>query len=431
MERYINRVVDAVIEKKLKVTGAVVIRGPKWCGKTRSAKEYAKSEIDLQNVETADDYKKVAENDIALLLEGDKPRLIDEWQEIPKIWNAVRSDVDKQDKSGLYILTGSTTPKDNETKNLHSGIGRLSYVDMKPMTLYESGDSNGSISLKDIVENKIKIRGQKSDINYQRLAFLTCRGGWPSAVNKKDEEIALDVAKEYVNALCESDITKIDDVARNPELTRNILRSYARQISTIDSDKALFDDIKYNFGSVSNASLYEYINILKRLFVIDETMAWNPNLRSKTAIRTSPKKAFVDPSIATAALDISPKELALDPNTFGLFFENLVNRDLSVYANKIGGHLRHYRDRTGLECDHVIHFNNGKYGLIQTKLGASEIEQGIEKLREIKRLIKEKNAGKKKPVIKEPDFMMVINGYDLAYTTTDGIFVVPIGCLKD
>lgn len=280
----------------------------------------------------------------------------------------------KKNEAGLYILTGSTTPKDE--KGLHSGIGRLAFVEMKPMTLFESGDSNGSISLKDILDNKIKIYGQKSEIDYQRLAFLTCRGGWPSAMNK-DEDIAIDIAKKYVKALTESDVSNVDNKKRNPELTRHILRAYARHVSTIDSDKTLFEDIRYNYGDVSESTLYDYINILKRLYVIDEVDAWNPNLRSKTSVRTSPKKGFVDPSIGTAALEVSPKELALDPETFGLFFENLVNRDLSVYTDKIGGYVKHYGDRYGLECDHVIHFNNGKYGLIQTKLGTSGIEQGI------------------------------------------------------
>lgn len=425
---YIPRIIDDIVNNKLQVTGAVVIKGPKWCGKTRTAKKFAKSNIDLQNIKESEKYKKVAENDVSLLLEGDKPRLIDEWQEIPSIWNAVRHDVDEQNKAGLYILTGSTTPKDEETKKLHSGIGRMSFVEMKPMTLFESSDSNGSISLKDILDGKAKVRGQKSDIDYQRLAYLTCRGGWPSAMDK-DENVALAVVKEYVKALIESDISNVDDRMRNPELTRHILSTYARHVSTIESDKTIFDDIKYNYGDVSDTTLYDYIKILKRLYVIEEIDAWNPNLRSKTGVRTSPKKGFVDPSIGLAAMEISPKELALDPKTFGFFFENLVNRDLSVYVNKIGGYVRHYRDRYGLECDHVIHFNNGKYGLIQTKLGNSGIEQGIEKLREIRELIEQKN--KKKKTIKEPDFMMVIHGYDMAYTTEDGIFIVPIGCLKD
>jgi len=428
MNNYISRIMDDEIRRKLNVTGAVVIKGPKWCGKTTTAKQFAKSDIDLQSSKTSNRYKKIAENDIMLLLEGDKPRLIDEWQEIPQIWNAVRTDVDKQNKPGLYILTGSTTPKDEDTKRLHSGVGRMSFVEMKPMTLFETGDSNGSVSLKEIRDGNIKLSGQTSDINYERLAYLTCRGGWPSALNL-DEDAALDVSKEYIKALTESDISRVDGRNRNPNLANHILRSYARNISTIESDKTLFEDIQYNYGSVSESTLFEYMNILKRLYVIDEVESWSPNLRSKTSIRTSPKKGFIDPSIATAAMDISPKELALDPETFGLLFENLVYRDLSVYTSKIGGYVKHYRDRYGLECDHVIHFDNGKYGLVQTKLGSSGIEQGIEKLRQLKALIIEKN--KKKRTVKEPDFMMVVNGYDMAYTTEDDILIVPVGCLRD
>jgi len=425
---YIPRIMDDMIKDKLKATGAVVIRGPKWCGKTRTAKKIAKSNIDLQDIKESERYKKVAENDVSLLLEGENPRLIDEWQEIPSIWNAVRHDVDERNETGLYILTGSATPKDEQTKKLHSGIGRMSFVEMKPMTLFESGDSNGSISLKDVLDGKAVVRGQKSNLEYQRLAYLTCRGGWPSAMDK-DEGTALAIVKEYVKALIESDVSNVDDRMRNPGLTRHILRSYARHISTIESDKTIFDDVKYHYGDVSDTTLYDYINILKRLYVIEETDAWNPNLRSKTGVRTSPKKGFSDPSIGIAAMEISPKELALDPKTFGFFFENLVSRDLSVYVNKAGGYVRHYRDRYGLECDHVIHFNNGKYGLVQTKLGNSGIEQGIGKLREFRELMKTKNKVKK--IIKEPDFMMVIHGYDMAYTTEDGIYIVPIGCLKD
>ena len=428
MNNYISRIMDDEIRRKLNVTGAVVIKGPKWCGKTTTAKQFAKSDIDLQSSETSNRYKKIAENDIMLLLEGNKPKLIDEWQEIPQIWNAVRTDVDKQNKPGLYILTGSTTPKDEETKQLHSGVGRMSFVEMKPMTLFETEDSNGSVSLKEIRDGNIKLSGQTSDINYERLAYLTCRGGWPSAL-KLDEDAALDVSKEYIKALTESDISRVDGRNRNPNLANHILRSYARNVSTVESDKTLFEDIQYNYGSVSESTLFEYVNILKRLYVIDEVESWNPNLRSKTSIRTSPKKGFIDPSIATAAMDISPKELALDPETFGLLFENLVYRDLSVYTRKIGGYVKHYRDRYGLECDHVIHFDNGKYGLVQTKLGSSGIEQGIEKLRQLKALIIEKN--KKRRTVKEPDFMMVVNGYDMAYTTEDGILIVPVGCLRD
>jgi predicted AAA+ superfamily ATPase len=426
--KYIARTIDATIKLKLQVTGAVVIKGPKWCGKTTSAKQFAKSVLDLQNTKTLERNRQIAENDISLLLEGAPPRLIDEWQVIRQIWNAVRTDIDERNKPGLYILTGSTTPTDD--KSLHTGIGRMAFVEMKPMTLFESYESNGTISLKEIVEGTAVVRGQRSDISYQQLAYLTCRGGWPSAIGLS-KTIALEIAKEYVNGLCESDISNVDNRTRNPALTRFLLRVYARHISTIDSDATLYDDVRALYGDITDQTLINYIGALKRLYVIDEVPAWNPNLRSKTSIRTSPKKSFVDSSIGIAALDISPKQLVLDPQTFGFFFENLVQRDLSVYANKIGGYVRHYRDRLGLECDHVIHFKNGKYGLIQTKLGPKQTEHGIEKLRNLRNLICEKNQKSGRIIVTEPDFYMVINGGETAFTTPDGIYVVPIGCLRD
>ena len=425
---YIARTIDATIELKLQVTGGVVIRGPKWCGKTTTAKQFAKSALDLQNTKTLEQNKQIAENDISLLLEGASPRLIDEWQVIRQIWNAVRTEIDERNEPGLFILTGSATPVDDKT--LHTGIGRMSFVDMKPMTLYESGESNGAVSIKDIADGTAVIQGQKSYISYQQLAYLTCRGGWPSAIGRS-ERIALEIVKDYINGLCESDISNVDDRSRNPLLTRFLLRAYARHVSTIESNVALYDDVRAIYGDITDQTLIDYINVLKRLYVIEEVLAWNPNLRSRTSIRTSPKKSFVDPSIGIAALDISPKQLALDPETFGLFFENLVQRDLSVYAGKTGGHVRHYRDRSGLECDHVIHFNNGKYGLIQSKLGSGQTERGVEKLRALRTLIREKNQKSGRTLVAEPDFYMVINGGETAFTTTDGIYVVPIGCLKD
>ena len=426
---YIKRIVDDVIELKLQVTGGVLIRGPKWCGKTTSAGRFAKSTLKLQDTKTIQKYKQIADNDISLLLEGEKPRLIDEWQVIPNIWNAVRTEIDENDEAGLFILTGSTIPPKKEGK-LHTGIGRFSFVEMKPFTLFESGDSSGSVSLEDILNERIVVRGQKSDIDYKRLAYLTCRGGWPTAL-KRNEKISLEIAKEYVKVLTNSDISEYDGVLRKADLAHTVLRAYSRHVSTINSNKTMFDDIRAFYGDVTDATVYDYLSVYRSLYVIEDIEAWNPNLRSKTSIRTSPKKAFVDPSIGIAAMGVSPKELALDPETFGLFFENLVNRDLSVYAGKIGGTVRHYRDRMGLECDHVIHFDNGKYGLIETKLGSTQTDYGIAKLREMRDLIRNKNAEANRIIVKEPNFYMVINSGETAVTTDDGILVVPIGCLKD
>ena len=421
---YIKRIIDKTIAEKMQVMGCVVVKGPKWCGKTTTSQQFAKSILELQDPVEGVKYKEVAENNIKLLLEGENPRLIDEWQLIPNIWNAIRYDIDKRDAAGLYIITGSVTPADEDTRDLHSGIGRMSFVTMYPMSLYESGDSNGSISLKDILSGSVEVGGQKSDITYERLAYLTCRGGWPVAVKIKNEELALKVAKEYLDVLCESDIESAEKKNINPALTRAIVRAYSRLVCTVEANKTLYDDIRYFYGEVSDPTIMTYLNKLNRLYVIDEIQAWNPNIISKTNMRTAPKKALVDSSIACASLQCSPKELALDPISFGLLFENLVGRDLKIYANSVGGFLRHYRDRYGLECDQVIHFDNGEYALIQTKLGTKKIKEATEKLIELRDKIRANNK-------KEPKFLMVVTGSDIAYTTKEGVLIVPVGCLKD
>ncbi|MCL2859668.1 MAG: DUF4143 domain-containing protein [Oscillospiraceae bacterium] len=420
---YIKRIIDKSIKEKLKVMGCVVVRGPKWCGKTTTAKQFAKSIIELQDPVEGAKYKEIAENNINLLLEGEKPRLVDEWQLIPGVWNAIRYDIDKQNERGLYLITGSVKPNDKDKKDLHSGIGRMSFVTMYPMSLYESGDSNGSISLKEILDGKAKVHGQTTDITYERLAYLTCRGGWPSSVTQKDENLALKIAKEYLDVLCESDIES-DTENINPKLTRAIMRAYSRLTCTIEAGKTLYEDIRNIYGDVSDVTIINYLNKLKRLYVIEDVEAWNPNIISKTNMKTAPKKTLIDSSIACAALECSPKELTMDPMTFGLLFENLVDRDLKVYANSLGGYLRHYRDRYGLECDQVIHFDNGEYGLVQTKLGTKKIKEGAEKLIELRDKLRENGK-------KEPKFLMVITGSDMAYTTKDGVLIVPVGCLKD
>ena len=420
--QYIKRITDKEIEKKLRTSGAVVIRGPKWCGKTTSAKQYAKSILEMQNPDMTDNYVKIANVKPSLLLEGEKPRLIDEWQIAPKLWNAVRYAVDNSGDINQFILTGSATPVEDDT--MHSGTGRFAFVNMKPLSLYESGESNGSISLKDIVEGKIDIDGKKSNLTYEDLAYVLCRGGWPNSL-KMDRNDALEVAKNYIDALVNSDISRVDGVKRDPKLARFILKAYARQVATIGSNQALYEDVKVNFGDVSEKTINDYLNVLKRLYIIEEIEAWNPNIRSKTTIRTSPKKTMVDPSLATAALGCTYQELMYDVDTFGLMFENLVNRDLSIYASSIGGSLKHYRDRYGLECDNILHFDN-KYALIEVKLGANKIPEAEEHLLKLKNLIKENQ-----PKMGEPLFMMVITGTEIAYKTENNVLIVPIGCLKN
>jgi len=421
--QYINRIVDKEITEKLSIMGAVLIKGPKWCGKTTSAKQISKSVLEMQNPDLQDNYIELANTKPSLLLEGDKPRLIDEWQLAPKLWNAVRYSVDNIGLPNQYILTGSATPVEDDT--LHSGVGRFAFVTMKPMTLYESGDSNGKISLSDILNGKRDIDGIKSDLTYERIAYLLCRGGWPSALNLPEDK-ALEIAKNYIDVLCNSDISRIDGVKRNPSLARVILKSYARQVSTIDSNQSLYEDVKANFSDVSERTIIDYIDVLRKLYIVEEIEAWNPNIRSKTAIRTSPKKSMIDPSLAVAALGCSPKDIMMDIRTYGLLFENLVNRDLSVYVNSKDGILKHYRDRYDLECDNVIHFNNGKYALIETKLSGNRINEAEEHLLSLKKLILDSDLK-----IGEPEFLMVITGTDMAYTTEKGVLVVPIGCLKD
>ena len=419
---YITRITDQELKDKLSVTGAVLIRGPKWCGKTTSAKQLAHSVLEMQDADLQENYLELANLKPSLLLEGDKPRLIDEWQLAPRLWNAIRYDVDKTGLTNQYILTGSSVPVLDDT--LHSGVGRFSFVTMKPMTLYESGNSNGKISLKDVLDGKRDIDGVTTDLDYEKIAYILCRGGWPNTL-KIDDKQALMVAKNYIDALVNSDISRIDGVRRDANLALLILRAYARQVSTIDSDKALFLDIQANYQDVSEKTIANYLDVLKNLYIIEEIPAWSPNIRSKTSIRTSSKKSFVDPSLAVAALGITPKELMMDPKTYGLLFENLVNRDLSVYANAIGGRLSHYRDRFGLECDNVIHFDNGKYALVEVKLGGDKIKDAEEHLLELEKLINNNEH------LNKPEFMMVITGTTMAYTLPTGIMVVPIGCLKN
>ena len=419
---YITRITDQELKDKLSVTGAVLIKGPKWCGKTTSAKQLAHSVLEMQDADLQENYLELANLKPSLLLEGDKPRLIDEWQLAPRLWNAIRYDVDKTGLTNQYILTGSSVPVLDDT--LHSGVGRFSFVTMKPMTLYESGNSNGKISLKDVLDGKRDIDGVTTDLDYEKIAYILCRGGWPNTL-KIDDKQALMVAKNYIDALVNSDISRIDGVRRDANLALLILRAYARQVSTIDSDKSLFLDIQANYQDVSEKTIANYLDVLKNLYIIEEIPAWSPNIRSKTSIRTSSKKSFVDPSLAVAALGITPKELIMDPKTYGLLFENLVNRDLSVYASAIGGRLSHYRDRFGLECDNVIHFDNGKYALVEVKLGGDKIKDAEEHLLELEKLINNNEH------LNKPEFMMVITGTNMAYTLPSGIMVVPIGCLKN
>lgn len=418
---YYERIVDKIIEEKLKYTGAVYIRGPKWCGKSTTAKRVCNSFAELGDIQGDFDYVQLADLSPALVLSGDTPRLIDEWQLAPQLWNAVKSEIDRRNLPGQFVLTGSSTPITDDKR--HPGTGRIAQIVMYPMSLYESNNSTGAISLMDLLMNQnIDINGISSKLSIEDYAHLICRGGWPTTINL-DKELSIKVAKDYVNSLLEDDISRTAKLPKNTRLTKVLIRSYARNVSTIDSYATIFHDVQSQFSDISDSSLRNYLTALENLYIIDEIEAWNPNLRSKTVIRTSKKKSFIDPSIAAASLGISPNMLLHDLKTFGVLFENLVTRDLKVYANLYGGSLNHYRDKYGLECDAVIHFDNGHYMLVEVKLGSKQIDEAAKNLLKLKALAIEKG-------ITPPTSLVVITAGSIAYLRPDGIFVVPLGCLK-
>lgn len=424
MKEYKARIVDNMLKEKLEVKGAVVIEGPKWCGKTTTAMQVAGSILRMDEPRNREANIQMAEIDPGRLLKGDTPRLIDEWQIAPKLWDATRYEVDTRGKEGQFILTGSAVPVESE-EITHSGTGRFTWLLMRPMSLYESGDSTGEVSLQDLFERLDRIAGT-NDFDIDRLAFLICRGGWPHAVGMK-EKPALLQAEDYYGAVIKSDINRADGVSKNPERVKRLMRSFARNQGTQISNTMLRDDIISNdTESLNEDTIASYINALKNIFVVEDMAAWNPNLRSKTSIRTSETRYYVDPSIAVAALGIGPKDLTNDLNTMGLLFETLCVRDLRVYAESIGGTVLHYRDKSGLECDTVIHLKNGRYGLAEIKLGGQKlIEEGVKNLQSLSNKI----DTSKMPA---PSFLMIIIGIgEFAYRREDGIFIVPIGCLKN
>ena len=423
MKEYRKRIADELLEKKLKGKGAVLIQGPKWCGKTTTAEQIAGSILYMAKPEDKDQNVSLADLNPSLLLVGETPRLIDEWQIAPKLWDAVRFEVDHRGEEGQFILTGSSVPA-NMDEVTHTGTGRFSFLTMRPMSLYESGESNGSISIKELFNNSSNLSGI-NELDLEDIAFLCCRGGWPRSIFM-DKDIALEQAYDYYTAVVNSDISKVDGVNRNPERVKNLMRSYARNIGSQVSNETLRNDIINNDSfSLATDTVLSYINALKKIFVVEEALAWNPNLRSKTAIRTTDTRYFVDPSIAVASLGLGPDDLINDLNTFGLIFESLCIRDLRVYAESINGSVYHYRDASDLECDAVIHLRNGLYGLIEIKLGGDKlINEGAENLIKMKNKIDVKK-------MKEPSFLMVLTAIGkYAYQRDDGVYVIPIGCLK-
>ena len=425
MENYRPRLADKTLQRKLKGKGAVLIQGPKWCGKTTTAEQMAKSILYMSKPDDVKSNLIAADINPSKLLEGDIPRLIDEWQIAPKLWDAVRFEVDHRKGMGQFILTGSAVPPDDD-EIFHTGTGRFAWIKMRPMSLFESGESSGEISLKAMFDQPEQILAENIIDDIDKLAFLICRGGWPGAIDMEDE-IALDQAFDYYDAVVNTDISRVDNVKRDSERAKRLMKSYARHQGTQTAYTVLRDDILANEAeNLTEDTVYAYTNALRKIFVIEDMPAWNPNLRSKTAIRTSDTRYFTDPSIATASLGLGPNDLVKDLNTMGLFFETMCIRDLRVYAESIDGEVYHYRDKSGLECDAVIHLRNGSFGLIEIKLGGDHlIEEGAENLKKFSKKI---DTSK----MKAPAFMMVLTGTGkYAYRREDGVYVVPVGCLKD
>ncbi len=429
MVEYLPRLIDENIEDALNRFGAILIAGPKWVGKTTTASKHSKSVLKMQDPDKTKGYLSIADTKPSLLLKGDKPRLIDEWQMAPVIWDAVRNSVDGIGENGLYILTGSTSV--NYESIMHSGTERIIKLVMYPMSLYESKESNGSISLKELFDNpNLCIDGIASNLSLEDLIYASCRGGWPTTLTK-NKKGKLMTAKHYLDNICEEDCSAVDGIKRDPIRMRSILRSYARNISTLASDTTLLKDIKSNDAGMDVRTLKSYLNALERLYVIEEVQAWRPKIRSATAIRSSNKREFIDPSIAVAALNLTPELLLLDLSTFGFIFETLCIRDLKIYSNPLGGNVAYYHDKYDLEADCVLHLDDGRYALIEFKLGNKQIEEGAKHLLRLKSLIAKANKENEGYKIKEPDLLMIITGGEMAYTRNDGVKIIPIGCLKN
>ena len=429
--KYLHRVADKVLQERLETFGAVLIEGPKWTGKTTTAEQHAKSFIKLQDPDMADEYLATAAAKPSLLLKGEKPRLIDEWQDAPVIWDAVRTAVDNANgMPGQYILTGSNAV--DKTKIRHTGTGRISRMKMYSMSLWESLESSGEVSIRKLFDNPdYDIDGASGKLGVPELIRVACRGGWPATLQMNPKSAML-VAKDYVNSVCENDITKIDGKQRNPKIARQIMRSYARNISTLAKKTNILADVTASGDITISMDTYDdYVEALEKLFVIQDIDAWCPAIRSKTALRSAPKRCFTDPSIAVAAMNISAEALETQLKTFGFIFEQMCIRDLKAYTADFNSRISYYRDRYGLEADLVLHLEDERYALIECKLGSREIEEGAKHLLEIKRLIQEYNKTEKQIPLREPDLLIVLTGGNMAYTRTDGVKVIPLACLRD
>ena len=428
---YFLRVSDQMLRDRLEAFGAVLIEGPKWTGKTTTAEQQAKSVIKMQDPDNASEYLVTASSKPSLLLKGEHPRLIDEWQDAPVIWDAVRTSIDQSGGTpGLYILTGSNTVDNTQIR--HTGTGRITRMMMYPMSLWESKDSTGEVSLQELFDNpSYDIDGASSKLDIPELIRVACRGGWPATL-QLSSKASMMIAKDYVKTVCNYDISAVDKKQRNPKIAMQIMRSYARNISTLAKKTSILEDVTASGDiELSMPTFDDYIGALERLFVIQDIDAWSPAIRSKSAIRSAPKRCFIDPSIAVAAMNVNADGLETQLKTFGFIFEQMCVRDLRAYTADFDSHLSYYRDRYGLEADLVLHFSDGRYALIECKLGSREIEEGAQHLLEIKRLIQEKNKTETQIPLREPDLMIIITGGKMAYTRADGVKVIPLACLKN
>lgn len=424
---YKHRIIDALLDLKLESFGATLIVGPKGCGKTTSAKQKAKSIVEFQDEEIRDNLLEVASISPSKLLIGDKPRLFDEWQDAPKLWGAIRKSCDDLGENGLYILTGSSS---KDIQKSHTGTLRISQLKMYPMSLYESGESNGTVSLINLFNNPNSFDGCESNLSIDDIIFAICRGGWPKTLTNKTERSKLEVAKDLYFQTYSIDISNVDNIKRNPRIAQAIIQSYSRNLCTLATSKTILDDVKNNFN-ISQPTFDDYIQALEKLYIIEDIDAWCPSIRSKSAIRSSKKRNLTDPSIAVNALGLSPDYFNTDFKTLGFLFESLCLRDLKIYSSSFDGYVSYYHDRYGLEADCVLHLNNGKYALIEFKLGSNEIDKGAEHLIKIENLIKEYNEKEKQCPMRLPDLKLIITGTQYGYRRDDGVFVIPIGCLKD
>ena len=427
---YLKRSFDTLLTSYLDAFGAVLLEGPKWCGKTTTAEQLSQSVLKLQDPDMREEYLATAAVKPSLLLQGKTPRLIDEWQDAPILWDAVRNMVDQRQRPGQFILTGSNAV--DKKKLLHSGTGRIARLRMLPMSLWESLDSNGGISLQELFDHpQCDIDGITSELTIEKLIFVACRGGWPASLQGRSDASRLLIAKNYFQSLCEDDISRIDGRQRKPDVAARLLRSYARNISTLAKKSSMLADVTASGDvSLSQDTFDDYLNALVRLFVVQDLEAWCPAVRSKTVIRSASKRCFVDPSIAVAALGLSPAQLQEQLKTFGFIFEQMCIRDLKSYTVERGGRLSYYRDRYGLEADGVLHLDDGRYALLEFKLGGLEIEEGAAHLTELVSLIRKENTSEPQVPIREPDLLLVITGGNMAYSRPDGVKVVPLGCLR-